>query len=208
MLSRIYAVAFVTIVVLGVFYQHDYMRISAAEVRIIEERMRRNTVLLGASDFVFDRYDAGRRSDRIEGATGHIMTDGSLELKGRLWVTQFGANGPTKINTELATGRMVLSQGSNRPRLSEGSSDGSSSNLQVLQLPEDVKMYLPDGIIQTSRVTLSFVGQLLQTESPVAYFGTGKNLRGRGLLFRLNDGTFELGGPVSGRLEPARARPQ
>jgi hypothetical protein len=205
MVSRLYAAAFILIVVLGLMYQRDYMKTSAAEVLMIEERMRRDTVLLAASDFVFDRYLGGQLRDRIEGANGAIMTSGALNLSGRLWISQFGPESTTRIHTETATGQMVIPQGSSRARLADAKTSSEPTNVQVLQFPEEVRMYLPDGVVKTSQVTLSFVAQLLQTKSEVEYHGTGKILRGKGLWFRLNDGTFELGGPVSGRLEPARA---
>jgi hypothetical protein len=210
MFSKLYAATFVIVIVLGILYQRDYMTVSAAEAMILEERMRRNTELAQTSSFVFERYAGTRHRDRVEGTRGLMMTDGSLRLSGNLWVAQSDDKGSNtvRIHTELATGQVTMPMAAGGPKLAPALAprNGPPSNLQALQFPNEVRVYLSDGVLLTSNVTLSFLAQVAQTQQPVEFRGTGQTLNGRGLLFRMDEGTFELGGPVTGRVEPARSR--
>jgi hypothetical protein len=185
------------------------MKVSTAEVRVLEERMRRDTALITTKEFVFDRFVDGRRTERMEGARGLVMTHGQLTLGGNLWITQITPEGETtRIHTEEAQGHLVMPQGTTRPRLGSTSAKkqpgAAGSNLQTLHFPKRVKVYLQDGVLDTSDVHLNSTDQTIYTLAPVTYLGTGKNLRGTGLSFKLEDGSFELGGPVAGRLDPER----
>jgi lipopolysaccharide export system protein LptC len=218
-ISRIYALFFVAIIIAGAFYQRQYMRTSTAEIKALEERLRRDNDLLSTKDFVLDRFANARRVDRISAGNGRVTTDGTLNLDTNLWIIHFNEDSThSKVHSNLASGKLILPS-KDSPSVATVEPEGTESenprergatggSLETLRFPEEVTAYMPEGVVRTNDVLLDFGTHLLTTDQVVTYRGQGKSLRGKGMSFNIEDGEFELRGPVTGELEPVRTKPK
>jgi Lipopolysaccharide-assembly, LptC-related len=218
-ISRVYALFFVAIIIAGAFYQRQYMRVSTAEVKALEERLRRDNDLLATKDFVLDRFANGRRVDRISAGNGRVTTDGTLNLESNIWITHFNEDSThSKVHSNLASGKLILPS-KDSPNAATVDPEGTESenprkrgatrgSLETLRFPEEVTAYMPEGVVRTNNVLLDFGTHLLTTDQVVTFRGQGKSLRGKGMSFNIEDGEFELRGPVTGELEPVRTKPK
>lgn len=179
------------------------MKSSAAELELIERRMRSQTELLSARDFVMDRYEGGSRTDRVSAEEGYVMTDGQIILKTDIWFTRYEQKKvASRLHSQEAYGIVDLPEDESRKTASLQFVD-SRTSLQRFHLPQDVVVYLNDGLIRSENVFFDFPRQTLFTTSLVTFRGRDQHLRGKGMSYEMQTGAFELGGPVSGEFNPA-----
>lgn len=203
MVSRLYAAVFVALIVGGSVFQRSYMASSAAELELIERRMRSQTELLRSSDFVMDRYENGSRTDRVSAEEGIVMTDGQIILKTDIWFTRYeGQTVTSRLHSQEAFGIVDFPESNKKSKSSLQFVD-SSTSLQRFHLPQDVFVYLNDGLIRSDNVFFDFPRQTLYTTSAVTFRSRDQRLRGKGMSYQMQTGSFELGGPVSGEFSPA-----
>lgn len=220
MISRIYALFFLVCIMFGAFYQRQYMRTSTAEIKALEARLQRDSDLLNTNDFMLFRYAKGRRVTRISAGHGRVTTDGTLKLESNIWITHFNEDATqSKVHSSLASGKLILPSNESRSKATtamegpeteeEAQKRGTSrGRLESLRFPQEVTAYLPEGVVRTTDVSLDFATHMLTTDEVVTYRGQGRSLRGKGMSFNIESGEFELRGPVTGELEPARTKPK
>jgi hypothetical protein len=202
-LSRLYAALFVALILGGTIFQRRYMASSAAELELIELRMQTQTELLSARDFVMDRYENGGRTDRVSAEEGVVMTDGQIVLKDDIWFMRYdGFSITSRVHTQEAFGNVDFPESTKKSKSSIPFIDTGTS-LQRFHLPQEVVVYLNDGILRSDNVFFDFPKQNLYTASAVTFRSKDQHLNGRGMSYQLKSGAFELGGPVSGEFNPA-----
>ncbi len=200
MLSKLYAILFTLFILGGMWFQRSYMASSAAELRLIEQRMASETGLLSATDFVMERYANGNRTNRVSAEHGTVLTDGQIVLRTNIWFTRYrGTAVNSRLHTQEAFGRVAFpdQRGTSRQFISD------QTSLQRFHLPGEVFVYFRDGLVRTDDVIFDFPSQLLQTDSVVTFRGRAQRMRGVGLTYALETGQFSVRGRVKGLFRPA-----
>ena len=111
MLSRIYSIIFLLAIVGGLIFQRQYMKDSAAQIKLLEARMQTDTLLIGVKNVSVNRYVRGRRSDKIAAQKGEILTDGLVRLENDIWFTRYrDAEGKvsSRLHSESVFGRINM----------------------------------------------------------------------------------------------------
>ncbi len=197
MLGRIYTVAFISTILISLWYQRVYLEKSAVEFQ--DQLMAENAILpiITGMNYNSSSFKNGILNSSFTGEKIIYYSNKHFEANNKLVYSEFNKD-VIIVETNKAIGELASAQSDNNHGFI------SKNKLKNVILPSRVDFNFNNNIGRTSEVTIDTVKKTLDTDRPIQSYGPAGSIKGIGFFYSINKGEFVIKSGVEGSVEPAQ----
>lgn len=198
MLARIYAILFICIVPLAIWYQRSYLTKLGTEFHAQLDAQTATLPINTAKKFQTLFYKQGFLKQSFSGDSVTYFSDNHFQAQGNLVYTEYDSKGesPISIQAESANGEIQ-----NRDQ-NDSSLFGSQKQLKFLSLSGDVFFQFQNNKGKTSNAYIDAIKKQIKSQDFIEVNGPNGHIESLGFIYFFDKEELKLNSNVKGKIIP------